>query len=438
MVRASIESAARSALPELRSLATFHRHEAMRNVDVAIIGSGPYGLSASAHLTAAGVDHRIFGVPMQLWRGMPKGMCLKSLDFATDVYTPKKGYSFIDYCKLQGVSSGEPIAVDLFIQYGLWAQKQLVPQLEEVMVKHLSQSNGHFEIQLDTGETFSARRVIMSTGLTNFARVPEPLQKLPPGFAAHTSQHQDYQEFRGKEVVVVGAGQSALEAAVLLHENGAKCTIVVRDYNARCHGFPNPPTTLIGKLRMPQSVFGHGRLNFFLDRVPFGAFYLPDEQRLKLTRTHLGPIGAWWLAPRFEGTVPVLGRTEIVKAEPRDGRLHLTLRNLSGGPEQQRVVDYVVAGTGYEADVDRIAFLAPDLAGRVDRIERAPRLSANFESSVPGLYFIGASAAFSFGPLLRFVCGAKFASSTVSKAVQRSLAREPKQRIATSTARVNA
>lgn len=403
----------------------------MRNVDVAIIGSGPYGLSASAHLTAAGIDHRIFGVPMQLWRGMPKGMCLKSLDFATDVYTPRKGYTFIDYCRMKNVSSGEPIAVDLFIEYGLWAQKQLVPHLEQVNVTRLSQSNGSFEVQLETGETFEARRVVMATGLTNFARMPEALKNLPPGYAGHTSKHQDYQEFRGKEVIVVGAGQSALEAAVLLYENGAKCTIVVRDYNARCHGMPKPPTTLIDRIRMPQSVFGHGRLNFVLDRIPFGAFYLPDERRLKLTRTHLGPIGAWWLAPRFEGTVPVLGRTEIIKAEPRDGRLHLTLRNLSGGPEQQRVVDYVVCGTGYEPDVDRIGFIEPSLAGRIDRIERAPRLSSNFESSVPGLYFIGAAAAFSFGPLLRFVCGAKFASSTVSKAVVRSLARAPRRSEAT-------
>ena len=404
-----------------------------RNADVAIIGAGPYGLSTSAHFSAYGVDHRIFGVPMQLWQQMPKGMCLKSLDFATNIYTPKQGYSFIDYCRMQGVSSGEPIAVDLFIRYGLWAQKQLVPQLEEPRVTRLSQTNGSFEVQLDSGETFSARRVVMATGLTNFARMPEALAKLPPGLAGHTSQHRDYQEYRGKEVVVVGAGQSALEAAVLLHENGAKVLIVVRDYAAFCAGVPNPPKSIIGRMRNPLSVLGHGRLNFFLDRVPFGAHYLPDARRIKLTRKHLGPIGAWWLAPRFEGTVPVLPRTEIVRAEPQSGRLLITLRNLSGGTEQQRVVDYVVAGTGYEPDVDRIGFLESGLARRIERIERAPRLSSTFESSVPGLYFIGAAAAFSFGPLLRFVCGAKFASSTVARTITRGLAKAPRLAAATVT-----
>jgi cation diffusion facilitator CzcD-associated flavoprotein CzcO len=395
----------------------------MRNVDAAIIGAGPYGLSIAAHFTAYGVDHRIFGVPMQLWQTMPKGMCLKSVDFATSVYTPKKGYSFIDYCRAQGISSAEPIAVDLFIRYGLWAQKQLVPELEQTKVTHLSQANGGFEVTLETGEKFSARRVVMATGLTNFARLPGVLEKLPPGFAGHTSKHQDYQEFKGKEVVVVGGGQSALESAVLLHENGAKVLIVVRSYGAFCAAAPMPKPGLIHRLRTPNSVLGHGRLNFLLDRFPFGVHYLPDDRRIKLTRKHLGPIGAWWLAPRFEGSVPILSRTEIVNAEPRNGRLALTLRNLSGGSEQERVVDYVVAGTGYEPDIDRIGFLDPVLSQRIVRIERAPRLNANFESSVPGLYFVGASAAFSFGPLFRFVCGADYSSRVVSKAVVRSLSR---------------
>jgi glycine/D-amino acid oxidase-like deaminating enzyme len=35
------------------------------DVDVAIVGSGPYGLSIAAHLAAVGVDHRIFGPPMR-------------------------------------------------------------------------------------------------------------------------------------------------------------------------------------------------------------------------------------------------------------------------------------------------------------------------------------------------------------------------------------
>jgi hypothetical protein len=45
----------------------------------------------------------------------------------------------------------------------------------------------------------------------------------------------------------------------------------------------------------------------------------------------------------------------------------------------------------------------------------APALSSNFESSIPGLYFVGATAANTFGPLLRFAYGAGFAAQRVSK-----------------------
>ena len=55
-------------------------------IDVAIIGAGPYGLSLGAHLKERGVPFRIFGQPMQAWREMPRGMYLKSLGFATNVY----------------------------------------------------------------------------------------------------------------------------------------------------------------------------------------------------------------------------------------------------------------------------------------------------------------------------------------------------------------
>ena len=43
--------------------------------DVVVIGAGPYGLSISADLRSLGVDHRVFGRQMEMWREhMPAGM----------------------------------------------------------------------------------------------------------------------------------------------------------------------------------------------------------------------------------------------------------------------------------------------------------------------------------------------------------------------------
>ena len=102
------------------------------------------------------------------------------------------------------------------------------------------------------------------------------------------------------------------------------------------------------------------------------------------------------------------GQSVIQQAQVKGDKVVLRVR-AAGADAYELEADQVVAGTGYEADVDRIAFIDKDLAGQIGRIQRAPQLSAQFESSVRGLYFLGPVAAFSFGPLVRFVAGAEFA-----------------------------
>src|SRR5258708_3091522 len=62
----------------------------MTTCDVAIIGAGPYGLSAAAHLrTIKGLEVRAFGEPMSFWeRNMPVGMFLRSNWSATRIADP--------------------------------------------------------------------------------------------------------------------------------------------------------------------------------------------------------------------------------------------------------------------------------------------------------------------------------------------------------------
>ena len=103
-------------------------------VDVAIIGAGPYGLSLAAHLRAAGVDHRVFGEPMRLWRShMPAGMFLKSQAFASNISTPEARHTLEAFCKEHGypyVSYGVPIHLKTFVAYGDWFQRTQVPELD--------------------------------------------------------------------------------------------------------------------------------------------------------------------------------------------------------------------------------------------------------------------------------------------------------------------
>src|SRR6185369_6329767 len=116
---------------------------------------------------------------------------------------------------------------------------------------------------------------------------------------------------------------------------GARPQLVVRGADAYFASPPMNPRPLRHRVLYPMSVFGPGRLNFVLERVPFAAHYLPDASRVRLTRKHLGPWGAWWLAKRFQGKVPVIAHTEIVRAVSRDSRLTLLLRDRERGNQRE-------------------------------------------------------------------------------------------------------
>jgi cation diffusion facilitator CzcD-associated flavoprotein CzcO len=87
--------------------------------DVAIVGAGPYGLSAAAHLRAAGVEARVFGRTMEFWeRQMPAGMLLRSSWNACHISDPNHRLTLDDYQVNRGTTLGAPVPLDSFIAYG--------------------------------------------------------------------------------------------------------------------------------------------------------------------------------------------------------------------------------------------------------------------------------------------------------------------------------
>jgi len=393
------------------------------NVDVVIVGAGPYGLSLASHLSHRGVDRRIFGFPMRTWRQMPPGMNLKSFGFATSIPTPQPHFTLPEYCRSRGLEDLEPISFTTYAEYGEWFQQKLVPDVEQVRITEVSHTNGVFSVTTDTGERLEAKRVILATGLGYFTRTPDLLAALPKELVTHgwdVSEYLKNGQYAGRDITVVGAGQTALEAAALLQEGGARVQILARRDVWWSDRFGK--RSLLEALRNPNSVMGPGRENWVLQHIPMLMYHFPDDVRVRFTRRHLGAFGAWWLKDRVEGKVPILRQTSLLSATAKDGRAFLRVRN-ANGEERTLEADHIISATGYEADVDRLTFLTPELAGQIRRIERAPALSPSFESSVPGLYFVGPAGAFSFGPLVRFVAGAAFTVPRVARHVTRSLER---------------
>ena len=97
--------------------------------DVAIIGAGPYGLAAAAHLHAAnGLDIRVFGDPMSFWHEqMPRGMVLRSPYVASNIADPERELTLDGYQELTKQQLPRPVALEQFVDYGRWFQDQALP-----------------------------------------------------------------------------------------------------------------------------------------------------------------------------------------------------------------------------------------------------------------------------------------------------------------------
>jgi FAD-dependent urate hydroxylase len=398
----------------------------MKRIPVAIIGAGPYGLSLAAHLAARNLDHRIFGTPMRFWLNVAAAgsrRFLKSYCFGTNLSAPKPGFAFADYNGPRGLETFEPCSIGNFAAYGQWFQENNVSWVEPVDVVNVRMESDGFVLKLANDAQVSVSSVVLATGLSGFAHTPSALGKLPSGRCTHTANVTSFESFKGQSVAVIGGGQSALEAAALLHEAGARPQLLVRDEGVLWHTQVKLERSLWRKIRSPITGLGTGPKAWALTRFPGGMHRLPGPWRTRFVKSHLPAEGAWWLRERVEGVVPIHCGTAIVQAAEHGSRLALRLREGKTGKERSIEVDHVVAGSGYVIDVDRMLVLEPKLRARIQRLEAAPRLSSIFESSVPGLHIIGPASAMSFGPLYRFVVGAEYTSETVAEHLARQAVR---------------
>ncbi|WP_055696872.1 MULTISPECIES: FAD-dependent oxidoreductase [Streptomyces] len=398
---------------------------------VAVIGAGPYGLSTAAHLRARGIPVRVFGEPMVSWRAhMPQGMLLKSTPAASNIDAPQRGHTLVDYCDEAGiprlVTDEDIIPVETFVGYGEWFQHKLVPALERVRVVSVDRRvasgpgaagpAGGFDLKLDSGEQFTARAVVVATGLSGLSRLPRELAgavpdgPAPTGPVSHSSQHHDLSRFSGRDLIVVGAGQSALETAALAAEAGARVRVVARGRGSVSFGAPpwRQP-----RLR-PESPFGRAWSLYALSYHADPYRHLPSPARHFLVRRVLGPLGAWWLRDRFEGKVDVREVRRIRSTRVRDGQPVLSVERLNGRLAELGA-DHVIAATGYRVDLAAMDFLGHGLRARLATSRGTPKLGAGYVSSVPGLYFTGMLGGSSYGPVMRFVCGTEFASPRLAR-----------------------
>lgn len=381
---------------------------------VAIVGAGPYGLAAAAHLRSAGVDIRVFGEPMGFWQTqMPRGMLLISSWDASHIADPHQALTLNAYQEAQNLMIPWPVPLERFITYGQWFQRQVVPDLDRRRVSQIERISEGFGLLMEDGEWLHARRVVLATGLASFSSRPLAFDGLPPHLASHSSEHNDLSKFAGQDVTVVGAGQSAMTSAALLHESGANVEVLVREPQVHWvrrklhrHRLLEP----VRRLAYAPTDVGPAGLSRIVG-TPDLFRRLPRPVQRRIAARSIRPSGAPWLRPRL-ANVPITTGRQVLSATAAGDRVQLALDDGT-----RRSINHVLLATGYRVDLGAYPFLSREIVASVRQTNGYPELNRGFESTVRGLHFVGAPAALTYGPAMRFVSGTAFTSRALTRLV---------------------
>jgi hypothetical protein len=394
-------------------LAAASSRDAAPDLEVAVIGAGPHGLSAATHLRRAGVRAHVFGAPMGFWKTMPEGMKLRSNLSATSMIETVGPLSLSAYAHASGVQVRQPVELSDFIEYGSWVQRTAVPDLDERAITVLERAAGGFGLDLDDGTRVSARRVVIACGIAPFEHIPAGFEDLPAERVSHTAHHRDLSAFAGLRVAVVGGGQSAFESAALMGELGAaRVEVLVRKRAVvwlRGHGVKKVFGRLGGIVYAPTDV---GPLWYSrLVEKPDLFRHLPREAQNRIAARSIRPACSHFVRVRL-GEVAISTGVEVLGAQAEGEQLRVWLSDGS-----TREVDHLMFGTGYKVDVARYPFLGEGILADMARVDGYPVLGRGLETSVPGLHVVGAPAAWSFGPINRFVSGSWYAGRALAREI---------------------
>jgi thioredoxin reductase len=349
---------------------------------------------------------------------MPSGMVLKSEPFASNLWDPQRRFTLKNFAaerKIPYMHSGRPLSLAAFVEYADWFRRSAVGEPNPSKVQRISHEHGEFTLEFAGQAPIKARRVVLATGHMAFCHVPTELAGLPEHLCLHSSRLADVRTYAGRDVTILGAGQSALESAALLHEAGARVRVIARARSLIWNAAPSAQQrSLLASVRQPESGLGLGWRSVAVAELPqlFRRLFAP-EKRHRFVAGSWGPTGAWWLKERFENRVDTLLSSRIRSAQADGERVRLLLEQ-PGGPREIET-DHLVAATGFKVDVDKMHYLDSELRASIEREGPMPKLDANFETSVPGLFVVGIASAPTFGPVMRFMFGAKHVGPVLAR-----------------------
>ncbi|WP_460977516.1 YpdA family putative bacillithiol disulfide reductase [Spirosoma knui] len=293
----------------------------MQVVDVLIVGGGPCGLAAGIEAVKSGLSHLILemGSLTESIRQYPRRMRF----FSTAENIEIGGLPF----PISGVKAGRDEALQYYRKAAAYYKLNFKLFQEVWEVK--KEEDGLFTVLTKVGDRYRARKVIMATGYFTRPRwLGIPGEDLP-----HVSHYYDEPfKYSFTNVVIIGASNSAVEAALELYRHDVTITVVHRGEDFR------------------------STVKYWL---------VPDvKNRVK------------------EGKIKTVFDSVVTQIDEQN----VTVNNLKTGEESQIPADFVFVLTGYIPDADLLRRCGIDL----DPTTQVPVYNKEtFETNIPGLYVCG-------------------------------------------------
>jgi cation diffusion facilitator CzcD-associated flavoprotein CzcO len=374
--------------------------------EILVIGAGPYGLATAAYAQWLGSEVTIVGKTLDFWKThMPRGMLLRSgPDWHLDA---REVATFEAYVKLRGLTPAEtkPLPLGTFLDYASWFMGQYDVTPRSAHVVHLFRSNDEYVAMLDDGSRLCARKVLLCPGFAFFKNSPEDItRKLPRNSYLHTCDTVDFDEYRGKRVLIIGGRQSAFEWAALIREHGAEEIHVM--YRHATPRFVEPDWSWVQPM---------ARLAL-QDHAWWRKLGAEEQERIRKDFWMAGRmVLEEWLAARVhQPNIHLHEKTSITSVgRRRDGTYDVLLEDNS-----QFNVQRIILATGYRPAMDNVAFL--DRATILDSLATVngfPALDPEFQTNLPNLYVTGLAATRDFGPFFGFTVGCPVAARIIGDAV---------------------
>lgn len=360
--------------------------------DVAVIGAGPAGLSTAYELKRVGFDPLVLektAAVGDVWRSHYDGVRLNTGRFFSQLPGNPFPRSAGDWPSRDDVVR----VLETFPERGGFEVRTGI-DIGEITY---DRERDTWTIISRDGETFESRAVVVATGCACTPVIPqwEGMETFP-GEIIHSSKFRNARPYAGKDVLVVGSGNSAAEIASRLAEHAKSVTLSVR----------TPPHIL------PKSVFGislagigvvlrhfppvwtDGILNalrrlFIGDLTSYGLPFPASPVSQQFARTQVVPIVYDPFAEDVRaGRIRVVGQIRKIQGQTVHAFSAIDSSEAQPDESMQEIIlnpDAIIAGTGFRTGLSRL-IRVPGIVTEDDR----PVAQGNHEfPDAPRLYIIG-------------------------------------------------